>query len=63
VEHLQANGFKRDQQPGHAAMSMAFQVKESVQMDALQIGQKVRFRAVQDKGAYSLLQIEAVGRV
>ena len=44
-------------------MSMAFQVKESVQMDALQIGQKVRFRAVQDKGAYSLLQIEAVGRV
>ena len=44
-------------------MSMAFQVKESVQIDALQIGQTVRFRAVQHQGAYSLLQIEAVGRV
>ena len=44
-------------------MSMVFQVKAPAQMDALQIGQKVRFRAVQDKGAYWVLQIEAVGSV
>jgi general secretion pathway protein G len=30
-------------------MSMVFQVKDPSQLDALQVGQKVRFQAVQDK--------------
>ena len=42
-------------------MSMVFQVKEPAQLDVLQVGQKVRFRAVQEKGAYWVLQIEAAG--
>ncbi|MDP4734243.1 MAG: copper-binding protein [Limnohabitans sp.] len=41
-------------------MSMVFQVKEPVQLDTLQVGQKVRFQAVQDKGAYWVVKIEAV---
>ena len=40
-------------------MSMVFQVREPAQLDALQVGQKVRFQAVQDKGAYWVLKIEA----
>lgn len=40
-------------------MSMVFQVKEPAQLDALQVGQKVRFQAVQDKGAYWVVKIEA----
>ena len=40
-------------------MSMVFQVKNPVQLNALQVGQKVRFQAVQDKGAYWVLKIEA----
>jgi Cu/Ag efflux protein CusF len=40
-------------------MSMVFQVKDPLQLDALQVGQKVRFQAVQDKGAYWVLKIEA----
>lgn len=44
-------------------MSMVFQVKEPAQLDVLQVGQKVRFRAVQEKGAYWVLQIEAAGMV
>ena len=39
-------------------MSMVFQVKDPSQLDALQVGQKVRFQAVQDKGAYWVLKIE-----
>ena len=41
-------------------MSMVFQVKEPVQLDTLKVGQKVRFQAVQDKGAYWVVKIEAV---
>jgi len=40
-------------------MSMVFQVRDSSQLDALQVGQKVRFQAVQDQGAYWVLKIEA----
>ena len=40
-------------------MSMVFQVREPAQLDALQVGQKVRFQAVQDKGAYWVVKIEA----
>ncbi len=40
-------------------MSMVFQVKNPAQLDALQVGQKVRFQAVQDKGAYWVVKIEA----
>jgi Cu/Ag efflux protein CusF len=40
-------------------MTMVFQVKEPAQLDALQVGQKVRFQAVQDKGAYWVVKIEA----
>ena len=40
-------------------MSMVFQVRQPAQLDALQVGQKVRFQAVQDKGAYWVLKIEA----
>ena len=39
-------------------MSMVFQVREPAQLDALQVGQKVRFQAVQDKGAYWVVKIE-----
>lgn len=39
-------------------MSMVFQVKDPSQLDALQVGQKVRFQAVQDKGAYWVVKIE-----
>ena len=41
-------------------MSMVFQVKNPEQLDALQVGQKVRFQAVQENGAYWVVQIEAV---
>jgi Cu/Ag efflux protein CusF len=41
------------------SMSMVFQVKDPLQLDALQVGQKVRFQAVQDRGAYWVLKIEA----
>lgn len=40
-------------------MSMVFQVKNPAQLDALQVGQKVRFQAVQEKGAYWVVNIEA----
>ena len=41
-------------------MSMVFQVKVSSQLDALQVGQKVRFQAIQENGAYWVVQIEAL---
>ncbi len=41
-------------------MSMVFQAKNPEQLDALQVGQKVRFQAVQENGAYWVVQIEAV---
>jgi Cu/Ag efflux protein CusF len=41
-------------------MSMVFQVKVFSQLDALQVGQKVRFQAVQENGAYWVVQIEAL---
>jgi Cu/Ag efflux protein CusF len=40
-------------------MSMVFQVKRPEQLDALQVGQKVRFQAVQENGAYWVVNIEA----
>ena len=40
-------------------MSMVFQVKDPSQLDALQVGQQVRFQAVQEKGAYWVVKIEA----
>jgi Cu/Ag efflux protein CusF len=40
-------------------MSMVFQIKDPSQLDALLVGQKVRFQAVQDKGAYWVVKIEA----
>jgi Cu/Ag efflux protein CusF len=40
-------------------MSMVFQVKEPAQLDALQVGQSVRFQAVQENGAYWVVKIEA----
>ena len=41
-------------------MSMVFQVKHPEQLDLLQVGQKVRFQAVQENGAYWVVKIEAV---
>mgnify|MGYP000414363824 FL=1 len=41
-------------------MTMVFQVKDPAQLDALQAGQKVRFQAVQENGAYWVVKIEAV---
>jgi len=41
-------------------MSMVFQVKNPEQLDPLQVGQKVRFQAVQENGAYWVVKIEAV---
>jgi Cu/Ag efflux protein CusF len=41
-------------------MSMVFQVKDPAQLDGLQAGQKVRFQAVQENGAYWVVKIEAV---
>jgi Cu/Ag efflux protein CusF len=41
-------------------MSMVFQVKNPAQLDALQVGQKVRFQAVQENGAYWVVQVEAL---
>ena len=40
-------------------MSMVFQVKDPSQLDALQVGQQVCFQAVQEKGAYWVVKIEA----
>lgn len=40
-------------------MSMVFQVKDPSQLDALQVGQQVRFQVVQEKGAYWVVKIEA----
>ncbi len=40
-------------------MSMVFQVKDPSQLDALQVGQQVRFQAVQENGAYWVVKIEA----
>jgi Cu/Ag efflux protein CusF len=40
-------------------MSMVFQVRDPSQLDALQVGQQVRFQAVQESGAYWVVQIEA----
>lgn len=39
-------------------MSMVFQVKDPGQLDALQVGQQVRFQAVQEKGAYWVVKIQ-----
>jgi Cu/Ag efflux protein CusF len=39
-------------------MSMVFQVKEPALLDALQVGQKVRFQAVQEKGVYWVVKIQ-----
>ena len=33
-------------------MTMVFQVREGVSLDGLRVGQRIRFQAVQDKGAY-----------
>lgn len=41
-------------------MSMVFQVKNAEQLDTLQVGQKVRFQAVQENGAYWVVHVEAV---
>lgn len=41
-------------------MSMVFQVKNADQLDTLQVGQKVRFQAVQENGAYWVVHVEAV---
>ena len=41
-------------------MSMVFQVKDPAQLDGLQVGQKVRFQAVQEKGAFWVMKIEAL---
>jgi Cu/Ag efflux protein CusF len=41
-------------------MSMVFQVKNPEQLDGLQVGQKVRFQAMQENGAYWVVQIEAL---
>jgi Cu/Ag efflux protein CusF len=41
-------------------MSMVFQVKDPAQLDALQLGQSVRFQALQENGAYWVMNIEAV---
>jgi Cu/Ag efflux protein CusF len=41
-------------------MSMVFQVKNAEQLDTLQVGQKVRFQAVQENGAYWVVNVEAV---
>lgn len=40
-------------------MSMVFQVKNPAQLQGLKVGQKVRFQAVQENGAYWVVQIEA----
>jgi Cu/Ag efflux protein CusF len=40
-------------------MSMVFQVKDPSQLDVLQVGQQVRFQAVQENGAYWVVKIEA----
>jgi Cu/Ag efflux protein CusF len=40
-------------------MSMVFQVKDPAHLDALQVGQSVRFQAVQENGAYWVVNIEA----
>jgi Cu/Ag efflux protein CusF len=41
-------------------MSMVFQVKKPEQLERLQVGQKVRFQAVQENGAYWVVHIQAV---
>ena len=40
-------------------MSMVFQVKDPAMLDNLQVGQKVRFQALQENGAYWVVRIEA----
>jgi len=39
-------------------MSMVFQVKEPALLDALQIGQRVRFQAIKENGAYWVVKIQ-----
>lgn len=39
-------------------MSMVFQVREGVSMEGLQVGQRIRFQAVQDKGAYWVVGLQ-----
>ena len=41
------------------SMSMVFQIKDPSQLDGLQVGQQVRFQAVQENGAYWVVKIEA----
>jgi len=40
-------------------MTMVFQVREGVSLDGLRVGQRIRFQAVQDKGAYWVLAWQA----
>jgi hypothetical protein len=40
-------------------MTMVFQVREGVSLDGLRVGQRIRFQAVQDKGAYWVVAWQA----
>ncbi len=40
-------------------MTMVFQVREGVSLDGLRVGQRIRFQAVQDKGAYWMVAWQA----
>ena len=40
-------------------MSMVFQVRDGVSLDGLRVGQRIRFQAVQDKGAYWVVAWQA----
>jgi Cu/Ag efflux protein CusF len=40
-------------------MTMVFQVRDGVSLDGLRVGQRIRFQAVQDKGAYWVVAWQA----
>jgi Cu/Ag efflux protein CusF len=40
-------------------MSMVFLMKDPAQLNALQIGQSVRFQAIRENGSYWVVQIKA----
>lgn len=42
------------------AMTMVFQVKDKAWLDKLQAGDKVRFRAVNDAGRYTVTELEVL---
>ena len=44
---------------GMPPMTMVFQVREGVSLDGLRVGQRIRFQAVQDKGAYWMVAWQA----